>query len=262
MAGIITLTTDFGLSDPYVGAMKGVILSVNAGARIVDITHLVGACNIVEGALRMAHACPYFPDGTVHIGVVDPGVGGRRRPILVETARHFFVGPDNGIFGPVIESGDVKRVIHLTEKRYFHEPVSATFHGRDIFSPVAARLCLGEPPSSFGPEIGDPATLDLPSPQRRGDEVRGVVLYIDSFGNYITNISREDISHLKGRAVEVRLGDAAIEGLAKTYSDVAPGELTALFGSTGLLEVAESGGDAFKTIREGSGAAVTVRPLP
>jgi S-adenosylmethionine hydrolase len=147
---IITLTTDFGLKDPWAGIMKGVILSINPGARVVDITHFVTPQNIIEGAFILSQSCPRFPAGTIHVAVVDPGVGGKRNPILVETEGFFLIGPDNGLFSLVLEKERVKRVIRLTRREYFLPDVSTTFHGRDIFAPVAAHLSLGVDPASFG----------------------------------------------------------------------------------------------------------------
>lgn len=256
--GIITLTTDFGLKDPYQGAMKGAILSVNPKARIFDITHLVSAGGIIEGALIMSAACRFFPAGTIHVGVVDPGVGGFRRAILVETERYVFVGPDNGLLSLALEGENIKRAIELTDKRYFLSEVSNTFHGRDIFGPVAAHLTLGVSPALFGPPFERPASVSLPQPSVRGGVVNGVVIYADSFGNLITNIKRDLLG--RGREdAEVSVKGAVIKGIKKTYSSAPEGALVALFGSSGFLEIAVNNGSAAAKLGAAAQDGVTVR---
>lgn len=255
---LITLTTDFGLKDPYQSAMKGAILSVNPDARIVDITHLVSPGNIVEGAFVLLASYAYFPDGTVHAGVVDPGVGGMRRPILVETERFLFVGPDNGLFSLVLRNERVKRVVHLAEEKYFRKEVSNTFHGRDIFGPVAAHLSLGVSPSEFGPEIHDILEISLPRPSVDLGVITGEVIYIDSFGNIITNIERGDALS-SGEDPEVELNNKVIEGLKRTYSEVTGGSALALISSSGFLEIAVNGGDAARLFNAQTGDKVILR---
>ncbi len=260
--GIITLTTDFGLKDSYVGEMKGAILSVNAGANIMDITHMVSPQNIIEGALVLSRAYLFYPPGTIHVAVIDPGVGSSRRPILIETEKYFFVGPDNGLFTPVFEKEKVTRVIHLVNSEYFLDEVSNTFHGRDIFGPVAAHLSMGVRPESFGTPVESPVLLELPSPVRDDMEIRGEVLYIDSFGNLITNIIGKDVVRLAEKAnVMVTVKGARIRGLSATYSDGVKGDLLALVGSSGYLEIACSSRRASEMLNVREGDSVTVEVL-
>jgi len=189
--GIITLTTDFGESDPYVAMMKGVILSINRGARIVDITHQVPTGSIQEGGSIIKEAYKYFPAGTVHVGVIDPGVGGKRRPITVLAGNHFFIGPDNGLFSPIIETQRHTDVIHLKEKRYWMHKISSTFHGRDIFAPVAAHLSLGINPFLLGEKIDNATRLAYPLRSKNKSDLVGEIIRVYHFGNIITNITRE-----------------------------------------------------------------------
>ncbi len=244
-SGMVTLLTDFGLEDPYVGMMKGVILSVNPAARIIDISHHVEAGAIPQAAHILQEAYPYFPEGTVHVTVVDPGVGTNRRAILLVTRTHLFVGPDNGIFWPIIEAGHDIKTLHLTETRYFRPDISSTFHGRDVFAPVAGYLSKGVDPFDMGPVIHDPVRLRLPSPFRKGGSLYGRIVRVDHFGNLITNIRRGDIEGFSGggRPV-VRVGDLRIEGISKAYAETAKGEALALFGSSGYLEIAVNSGRA------------------
>jgi S-adenosylmethionine hydrolase len=239
VSGAITLTTDFGLSDSYVGVMKGVILSVNPRAHIVDISHQIRMGSIVHAAGLIHDAYRFFPEGTVHVVVVDPGVGGQRRPIIVKTGHHLFVGPDNGLFSPVITGHPHTEVIHVTNRRYFLPEVSHTFHGRDIFAPVAAHLSLGVDPLEMGSLVADHAPLSLPKTEQKGDILLGQVIRVDHFGNLITNINRKEIEEFLGthRPV-VRVKGLVIEGVAKIYSDVRSGDTLALIGSSECLEIA------------------------
>lgn len=259
MARIITLTTDFGLRDPYQGAMKGAILSINPEARLIDITHLIAPGNILEGAFVMLESCGFFPRGAIHLGVIDPGVGGERRPVLIETEDYIFVGPDNGLFSLVAAQEKVRRVIHLTKKEYFRSEVSSTFHGRDIFGPVAAHLSLGADPGTFGEEVGSFNEAALPLPKKSGRAIRGEVVYIDSFGNLITNISKADAVNLSS-LIEAEVNGITIKGLKKTYCDVKKGSLVMLISSSGLLEVAVSSGKASARLKAKVGDKVLLRP--
>lgn len=258
-ANIITLTTDFGLKDPYQGAMKGSILSVNPSASVIDITHLVPPGNIIEGSLVLKDAFSYFPEGTVHVGVVDPGVGGQRRPVLIETERYIFVGPDNGLFSGAVEKEKVLRIIHLTNMAFFRKDRSPTFHGRDIFAPVAAHLSLGADPGEFGEQIERIEELYATPALRVEGLITGSVIFVDSFGNLITNISGDDIRSLDDRAIEVTVRGQHIKGVDKTYGDVRKGLLVALIGSSGRLEIAVNSGSASETIGASVGERVTVR---
>ncbi len=245
VSGIITLTTDFGLNDPYVGIMKGVILSINRKAKVVDITHRVKAGAILQAASLIQEAYPYFPEGTVHVGVIDPGVGSDRRLILVSIKSHLFVGPDNGIFWPIIESHNDARVIELTQSQYFLEKISYTFHGRDIFAPVAAHLSKGLDPFKMGAPINDPVKLHWPTARVKKGKLVGQVVRIDAFGNLITNIHEKEIKEFLGDAVPlIRAGDLSIEGIRRTYAEAEMGEFLAMIGSSGFMELAVNMGHA------------------
>ena len=238
-SGIITLTTDFGLKDPYVGIMKGVILSINPEARVIDICHQLKAGFIFQASTLIQEAYSFFPEGTVHVAVVDPGVGGDRRPVLVNIKDHLFVGPDNGIFWPIIDASPNAEIIHLTEIKYFLPRLSHTFHGRDIFAPVAAHLSRGVDPLEIGPVISDPVQLEFPAPQQRGDILTGQVMRVDHFGNLITNIQRKEIDIFLGPGRPmIKLGKLTVEGLSKTYGEALAGEALALIGSSDYLEIA------------------------
>lgn len=244
-SGIITLTTDFGLKDPYVGIMKGVILSINPEACLVDISHQVKTGDIICAAGLLQEAYKFFPKGTIHVAVVDPGVGGNRRPILVRTGGYFFVGPDNGLFWPIISTCKSAEAIHLTEKGYFLPHVSHTFHGRDIFAPVAAHLSCGVDPMKLGVTITDPVALQLPATQKKGNLLYGQVVRVDNFGNLVTNIHGADLLHFSGTGkMIIQAGDLMIEDLRHTYSEAKEGDLLALIGSSGFLEIAVNLGRA------------------
>jgi len=244
-SGIITLTTDFGESDPYVAMMKGVILSINPAARIVDITHQIPAGSIQEGGSIINEAYKYFPSGTVHVGVIDPGVGGKRRPIAVLTGSHFFVGPDNGLFSPILETQGYTDIIHLTEKRYWLHEISHTFHGRDIFAPVAAHLSLGVDHLLVGEKIDNPITLGSPLPRKKNGELAGEVIRVDHFGNLVTNITKAHLSpFLTSKGLIIKIGSLVIKKISTTYNDVPEGQPLALIGSYSLLEIAINMGRA------------------
>lgn len=239
MTTIITLTTDFGTDDGFVGSVKGVILSINPGASIVDISHTVNPYDILGGAFVLYQAYSYFPENTIHIAVVDPGVGSKRQAIIIETDKHTFVGPNNGIFSLVLKNEKPKKIISLTNEEYFLNDVSNTFHGRDIFAPVAARLSLGETVSNFGDELEKIEIANWGEPLRIENRLEGTVLHIDRFGNLITNISAEDIfSFSKESSIQIQVGEKTIKGLSKTYSDAKKGEPIALISSINLLEIA------------------------
>lgn len=244
-SGIITLLTDFGLSDPYVGIMKGVILSINPEARIIDLSHQVKAGGIFQASILIEESYRFFPGGTIHMVVVDPGVGGDRRPIVIKTENHFFVGPDNGLFWPILTTQQEVEVIHLTDRGYFLPRVSHTFHGRDIFAPVAAHLSIGVEPHKMGPPITDPVPLNLPRSKEKEGVLTGQVIRVDHFGNLITNIQREDLTRFLGSKTPIiRLGDLIIEGVHTTYTEGKEGEMFALIDSSDALEIAVNMGRA------------------
>jgi len=244
-SGIITLTTDFGECDHYVAMMKGVILSVNPDATIIDVTHQIPSHSIKEGSLIIKASYTYFPSGTVHVGVVDPGVGGTRRPIAILVDNHFFVGPDNGLFSPIIETQRHPDVIHLKEKKYWMHNISPTFHGRDIFAPAAAHLSLGVNPFSMGEKIDNPTHLASPLPQKNNSDLVGEIIRVDHFGNLITNITEEHLGpFLTAKELTIRIGRVTLKKISTTYNDVPEGQPLALIGSSHLLEIAVNMGRA------------------
>lgn len=247
---IITLLTDFGIKDHYVASMKGVILNINPQCNLVDITHEVRPHDIQEGAFILANAFSFFPRGTIHIAVVDPGVGGLRKPILLVTQNYFWVGPDNGLFSLVAKRDKVKEVIHLTNKKYFLPNVSTTFHGRDIFAPVAGRLSLGIKPEALGEKLDHWVELDLRKPEIRKQRLLGEIVFIDHFGNLISNIDETMFFQFtKKRPYVIWAGKRRIDHLRKGYWEGKPGELVALFGSSGYLEISMNRGNAQRTLK-------------
>ncbi|UCG78795.1 MAG: SAM-dependent chlorinase/fluorinase [Nitrospirota bacterium] len=237
----ITLLTDFGNKDPFVSQMKGVILGINDEVQIVDITHEISRHHIREAAVTIGMSYEYFPPLTVHTCVVDPGVGSGRRPIIVAIDDHYFVGPDNGIFSYIFATHDIYQVIHVRADHYFVRKDSSTCHGRDIFSPVAAWLAKGVPLENFGDEIDDYINLNLPMPQRTSESnIEGEVIYIDNFGNAITNIALKDLGTISKHEIlqrsKVLCKGSQIE-LKSYYSDVNDKALYALFNSNDMLEL-------------------------
>jgi hypothetical protein len=232
---VVTLLTDFGLDEPYVGMVKGAILAVNPLARLVDLTHAIPPQDVRRAALALEEAYPFFPAGTVHLAVVDPGVGTARRALAVRAAGHCFVGPDNGLLGFLLDRPGAE-VVSLTVARFHRTPVSRTFHARDVFGPVAAHCSLGVPLGELGPRIRDPARLPPRSrPTGRGG-VTGVVVLADRFGNLVTDLPAAALPDVPERC-RVELGGVRIDGLVGTYGEVPRGALGALIGSAGRLEV-------------------------
>jgi S-adenosyl-L-methionine hydrolase (adenosine-forming) len=241
---LVTLTTDFGLRDPFVGIMKGVILSRAPQARLVDLTHDIGPQDVLAGALVLRHATPYFPAGTIHVAVVDPGVGGSRRPLCVETTAGLLVGPDNGLLSLAAPPAEVRGIIHLTDERFFLSPRSATFHGRDVFAPVAAALACGTPPAALGAPADDLVRLDVPEPHREAGAITGRVLYADHFGNLVTNVPESALADLDRGRLTLRAGSTVLTGIHGSYASVATGHPVAVVGSWGLVELAVRDGSA------------------
>jgi S-adenosylmethionine hydrolase len=253
-APILTLTSDFGLSDHYVAAMKGVILTICPQARIVDISHGVSPYDITEGAYLIAQAYPSFPRQTVHVVVVDPGVGTARRPILLEAAGQYFVGPDNGVLS-MVYSREKHKIRLISNDRYFRKPVSQTFHGRDIFSPVAAHVAAGVPPSRMGKLIQDYLRPSFEKPQRTGKRTwTGRILSIDRFGNIITNFQATEFPDLDRKNFSLAIGPRQVVVMAHNYAECGPGELFLIVGSSGYLEISVSQGSAAKAIGCETGA--------
>jgi S-adenosylmethionine hydrolase len=274
MGAIITLTTDFGLADAYVAAMKGVVLGINPEAKLIDICHSIKPQNIAQAAFVLSTVHEFFPPHTIHLVVVDPGVGTERKAVILRTPSADFVAPDNGVLSYIIrqysnkhadtarqpiEPGSGLEAIAITNPQYWRSPVSSTFHGRDIFAPVAARLSLGAPPTDFGDAITSLAVIPLPLPHREKDgRLVGNIVHIDNFGNLITSIRNRDLPRGAG-AITVKIGNEEISGLSQTYGS---GEgLIALIGSSGYLEISLKDGDASAFIRAGIGDRVTISEI-
>lgn len=256
---VISLMTDFGLKDGNVGVMKGVIWGIAPEAQIADLSHMIQPQNIREAALILARSAPYFPEQSIHVVVVDPGVGTARRPMAARIGTQYYVGPDNGTITLLLEnarrSGVDSEFVQLANPDYWLPDVSFVFHGRDIFSPVAAHLAVGVPLKSFGPAFDDPVLLELPKPEKAGDHWRGEVIHIDHFGNVASNIRTEDLGEaLKQKEkIHVRVGDATIAGLVNTFGEGAVGELVALLGSTGNLLACVVNGSAEERLKVKAG---------
>jgi S-adenosylmethionine hydrolase len=259
---LITLTTDFGLNDHFVGTMKGVILSITPDAEIVDICHAVQAFDILDGALALAQAYSYFPSRTVHLVVVDPGVGSARRPILASSEKYNFVAPDNGVLSLMYAREERLSVRHITADHYFAQEPSNTFHGRDIFAPVAAYLAKGVDQEKFGPEITDFVRFNAPKPKAtEPNTLRGVVLKVDRFGNLITNITPHDAPALfktEPPAFKIIVGKKEVNSIRTNYAEGAPGEVFAILGSMGYLEIAANRAAAAQLTGAGKGTEVSV----
>ena len=260
---VITLLTDFGTADYFTGALKGVVLSLNSSAVIADITHEIPSHDVEAAAFILLASYRSFPDKTIHVAVVDPGVGSSRRPILVSGGGQFFVGPDNGIFSYIYESEPVHQTIHLTEEQYFRHPVSATFHGRDIFAPVAAALSKGINPTSFGTVVTDEVRLEPLRPGIKGSKVLGRILHIDRFGNCITNINHENLSKEKEPMARLLVNGKTIKRFKTFFEEEREREnIFAIWGSAGFLEIAASNRSAAELLNAKRGQAVTLTVDP
>jgi S-adenosylmethionine hydrolase len=254
---VITLTTDFGQADGYVGAMKGVILRICPHVEMVDISHQIRPQAVQQAAYVLSTVVAYFPPGTVHLVVVDPGVGSMRRPIAIQTARALYVSPDNGVLGLALDQDPPQQAVHLTASSYRLSPVSATFHGRDIFAPAAAHLACGTALDELGEALALSELVELPiaAPQPQpGGGWQGKILHVDRFGNLITNLRLQ--SHQRG--LQVGVGGQWVGQIARTFSDVDPGELLAYVGSSGYLEIAVREGSAAETLSLDAGDAVQI----
>ena len=259
---IITLTTDFGNNDHFVGAMKGVILDIAPDAQIVDICHAVQAFDVLDGALTISQAYSYFPNRTVHVVVVDPGVGTARRPIVASCDKYHFVAPDNGVLSLVYAREPRMHVRHITADHYFLQPVSNTFHARDIFSPVAAYLAKEVDALKFGDEVEDFVKFTAPKPKAVDENrLRGVVLKVDRFGNLITNITPQDAPMLfqpDAKGFKIIVGSREITEIHSAYAEGAPGEVVGILGSMGFLEIAANRGAAAQLTGAGKGSDVSI----
>lgn len=259
---VVTFTTDFGLHDAFVGIMHGVVLSIHPETRVVDICHAVPSFDVLDAAWTIAQAYRFFPPRSVHVIVVDPGVGSARRPILAETEDYIFVAPDNGVLS-LIEAREPKFTVrHITSDRYFLQPVSQTFHGRDIFSPVAAWLSKGVAPAEFGPEVSDHIRLDLPVVERVSEKsLRGVVLKVDKFGNLISNFGEQEAPALFAvtpSSIKLLIAGQTITRLCRSYDDGGDDEFIAIIGSSGYLEIAARQASAAEKLSAGVGTPVGI----
>jgi S-adenosyl-L-methionine hydrolase (adenosine-forming) len=257
---IITLTTDYGTNDHLVGTLKGVILKINPDAAIVDITHHVAPYDLLDGALAIGAAYAYFPPRTIHVVVVDPGVGTERRPVLVTGENQYFIAPDNGVLSLVYEREQNIIVRHANAEHYYLQPLSKTFHGRDIFAPLAAWLSKGAQTASMGEEITDFKRFAMPRPKVADGVTKGVVLRVDSFGNLITNFRSEDLpgTTLQNGEVKFQIGSHPVIRLVDTFAQGREGEPVAYVGSSGYIEIAVNKSNAARTLALGRGAPVVL----
>ncbi|HJT69658.1 MAG TPA: SAM-dependent chlorinase/fluorinase [Terriglobales bacterium] len=259
---IVTLTTDFGFNDHFVGTMKGVILNIAPNAEIVDICHSVQPYDILDAALTLAEAYNYFPTRTVHLVVVDPGVGTARRPIIAASDRHNFVAPDNGVLSLMYAKEERLHVRHASSDHYFLQPISNTFHGRDIFAPIAAYLAKGLDHEKFGPEINDYVRFNAPKPKPvDAKTLRGVVLKVDRFGNLITNFTPSDAPALfapNAAGFKISVGKREVTTMRTNYAEGAPGEVFGILGSMGYLEISSNRGAANQLTGAAKGTEVNV----
>lgn len=259
---LITLTTDFGLNDHFIGTIKAVLLGIVPEATIVDICHSVQAFDVLDGALTISQAYSYFPSGTIHMVIVDPGVGTARRPIILTAERYHFVAPDNGVLSMIYDREERLSVRHVTAEHYYLQPVSNTFHARDIFAPIVGYLAKGVDPDRFGDEITDYVRFAAPRPKPvDGNTIRGVVLKVDRFGNMITNITQHDAPQLfqpEPPPFKIVVGKKEITQIHTAYAQGAPGELFGILGSMGYLEIAANRGAAAQVVGVGKGTDVSV----
>lgn len=257
---VITLLTDFGDRDYFVASMKGVILGINPQARIVDLSHHVTPHQVEEAAYLLNASYRYFPDGTVHVAVVDPGVGSARRPLLVATSRHFFVAPDNGLLSYIYREETGIEVRQIENRQYRLDSVGATFDGRDLFAPAAAWLTKGQQTGSYGKLIQDYVKLPLAEPAWDGSVLKGTIVYVDRFGNLISNLTPFHIKDVQGRTrqsdISVRIGGITITGLVRNYSQGDPAVPRALINSNGQVEVFLKEASAAERLRLAQGARI------
>jgi S-adenosylmethionine hydrolase len=257
---IITLTTDFGLKDPYVAEMKAVILSICPNAQIVDITHQIEKFNIRVGSYTLACATPYFPKGTIHVAVIDPSVGTKRRPLLIETEKDFFIGPDNGVLALAAKAQEIRHVYEISNRNFMLPKVSNTFHGRDIFAPAAAHIANGVPPSELGPEVEDIVVPEFAKLAKKKNAVVGEVLHVDSFGNIITNFEEKELKLMGiSDTVNVKLKNRLLKlKLCKAYAETPPKQPLATIGSHNFLEIAINQGNAAEKFKAKTGDKITL----
>lgn len=255
----IALLTDFGLQDHYAGVLKAVILRINPKVKLVDLCHQIPPQDILQGALTLKSAYRYFPKKTIFLAVVDPGVGSKRNAIILKTKDHVFVAPDNGILSPLATEGGPKQFFQIINERYFLHPVSNTFHGRDVFAPVAAFLSKGIPPAKFGPELKRISSVNIPKPRwdKKSKTLLGSIIHMDRFGNLTTNIEEKDLADYK-RGCVIRIKDKLIKGLRHAYTDAENGQVLAIINSSGYLEIAVSQGSASQLLNVKKGETVSI----
>ena len=258
-SSLITLMTDFGSHGPYVAEMKGVILGINPQARLLDITHQISAQNIREAAFALVQVVPYFPPQTIHVVVVDPGVGTERKLLCVRMHDQLFLAPDNGVLSWVAREAKNVELFEIRQPRFWRSNVSDTFHGRDILAPLAAHLTLGEAPEQLGPRTDQWTSLPWPSAVRKPHRLEGEVLAVDRFGNLLTNLRRQDLVCLRHESISVQCSDQNIGPLMQTYGQVEVGKLLAVIGSNGFLEIALRNGNAARQLDAGPGSRVVVQ---
>jgi len=260
---ILAFLSDFGLKDPYVGIVKAVMLGINPALQIVDISHQIAPQNVMEGSFVLGSAFREFPIGTTFLNVVDPGVGSQRIGLLAVTEHYAFLAPDNGLLSMVFRYSPKVTCFSIENSQYFRHPVSNTFHGRDIFAPVAAHLTCGVAPHSFGPSCRSPVRFQWPEPIVKDQYIEGEVIYIDGFGNLVLNVSADLLRHRRPIRKQFRINIKGMElSLLNTYSDVARGETVALIGSYGYLEVAVNQGSAAEILAARVGEPVVIRKVP
>lgn len=254
---IITLTTDFGYQDYYVSAMKAAILNINPDARLLDVSHSIPAQDIMAGAWVVKNAAFMFPEGSIHLAVVDPGVGTTRKPIVVEIDGHYFVGPDNGLFS-LVASERSYQAHELSNKNYMADSISKTFHGRDIFAPAAGHLSNGLPPETFGPPLSEMLRYRWATPIHDAEGIQGWVMHIDGYGNLITNIPAALIEEYEYKTLKVYAGTTIMHNIYAAYGDVPTGDAVSLIGSSGMLEISVNQGRAEELLNVQKGAPVSV----
>ncbi len=260
MGRILTLVTDFGTDDGFVGAMKGVILSVNPDIQLVDITHSIAPQDLVGAAFALNNSYPFFPEGTVHVVVVDPGVGGPRKPIALEGDGHLFVGPDNGVFSILRLGERISRVVEIKDRRFMLPEISFTFHGRDIFAPAAAHLSKGIGLELLGPEVVEISTITIPGPSHGEGVLKAEIIHIDRFGNLVTNLTPDDFAKFVGSGrFTIETGDVLMGEISSSYEGTPWGKPLAIWNSFGFLEIAVNRGNASAELGLGRGATVKVK---
>ncbi len=254
---IITLLTDFGTADPYVAAIKGVILSIAPRARLVDVSHEVESQNVLSGAYLLANSVPWYPAGTIHLAIVDPGVGSDRRIIAGRWGDQIVIAPDNGLVSLVQQNTPAAEVYELSDRQYFLQEVSDTFHGRDVMAPVAAHLACGTALSALGASIDHPLIIHIPQPEVRENRLVGQVMHVDRFGNLVTNIKADQFREFAPKTVHIK--DRVISSLAGTYAEVPIGQPLAVVGSSNMLEISVNQGNARTELAVGIGEEVFLR---